>query len=550
VFLSIDKEGATAVYVQIRDRIIEMIQAGTLMPADRLPGTRELAKELGISRKTVLIAYLELAADNWVETRPGAFTYVLPRLGVTGTPDGGGADDPLARLGRAMRERAAPAPLALTAAGTAPGAGEAPGQAAARDGGVGGATPERGIDWSPYQIEGSFFGMPPHKEHWRGDEEWISFARAIPDVRLFPFERIKKVSSQMLWDPKAYFFDYGRPQGFTPLLDYLELRLAREGIAVAGQNVVVICSGFQLTLNLLLALLWKPGDVVAVENPTFNSVLNLLDARGIPHRGIPMEHDGLDVDCLERLLKAPNGRERPRLLITIPTLHNPTGVTMSREKRERLMALTAQHGVPVIEDNWAMFLGPDGRAEPSLKALDGAGQVIQIGSISKAFLPGTRIAWAVLPKEVAVSFTKAKRAMDRSDSYFLQTLVYEFIKKGYMDLHCRKVERIYRARRELTDELMRQHFPSEVGWKRPQGGFSFWVNLPAWLDSRELLKYAIQCGVEFAPGNYFYVGRRDACSFRLAFSPLTQPQIRQGIKRLGQALSQAFAARQRERRPS
>jgi len=119
-------------------------------------------------------------------------------------------------------------------------------------------------------------------------------------------------------------------------------------------------------------------------------------------------------------------------------------------------------------------------------------------------------------------------------------MVHEFIKKGYMDLHCRKVERIYRARRELMDELMRQHFPSEITWKRPQGGFSFWIQLPRGINSMDVLKLAVQQGVEFAPGNYFYVGRPESNCLRLAYSTLTQPQLRQGVKRLGAVLREAL----------
>src|SRR5206468_3041153 len=152
---------------------------------------------------------------------------------------------------------------------------------------------------------------------------------------------------------------------------------------------------------------------------------------------------------------------------------------------------------------------------------------------SKAFLPGTRVAWVVLPTALGESFGKLKRALDRSDSPFLQTLVHEFIKKGYMDLHCRKVERIYRARRELMDELMRQHLPGDITWKRPQGGFSFWLQLPRNLRSMDALRIAVEEGVEFAPGNYFCVGRAESNCLRLAYSTLTQPQLRTGVKRLG-----------------
>jgi 2-aminoadipate transaminase len=206
---------------------------------------------------------------------------------------------------------------------------------------------------------------------------------------------------------------------------------------------------------------------------------------------------------------------------------------MSREKRDRVIQLVQQYNVPVIEDYWSMMLEYDGERQPSLKILDTGGHVIQVCSMSKSFLPGTRVAWAVLPGQISVSFVRAKRAMDRTDSYFLQTLVHEFIKKGYMDLHCRKVDRIYRARRELMEELMLQHFPNEVSWKKPAGGLSFWVSLPAKFKSKDLLEQSLREGVEFAPGSFFYVDRRDSSSFRLAFSTLTQPQLRQGIKRLG-----------------
>jgi DNA-binding transcriptional MocR family regulator len=499
MFLSIDKAAGLPVYQQIRDGIIALIKAGTLAAGDKLPGTRELATQLGVSRKTVLIAYLELAADSWVESRPGSSTFVLDRTSLTHP----------ARRSPAIEVLP---PMEL-------------------DG------PR--MDWSPFEFDSRYSGMPRHD--YSGPEEWISFARAIPDVRLFPFERIKKVSGQMLWDPKAYFFDYGHPQGYQPLVEYLGMRLAKEGINTSGDvNGVVITSGFQVSLNLILSMLVKPGDVVAVEDPTFNSILNLLDAHQITHRGIPMEHDGMDVDYLERLLTRGKHGERPTALITIPTLHNPTGTTMSREKRERLIQLAQRHNMPIIEDAWSMLMPGDGRREPSLKTLDTGGHVIQIGSFSKCFLPGTRVAWVVLPADIAVSFVRAKRALDRSDSYFLQTLVYEFIKKGYLDLHLRKVERIYRARRELMDDLMRQHFPHDVSWKRPSGGLSFWVSLPAGMSSHAVLEKAVPAGLEFAPSSFFYIDRHDGPQMRLSFSTLTQPQLRQGVRRLGVVIQRAM----------
>jgi DNA-binding transcriptional MocR family regulator len=497
MFISIDKSAVKPVYQQIRDGIVALIEGGSLSPGDKLPGSRELAEQLGISRKTVISAYIELAAEGWVETNPGSSTYVLDR-------------DPAQH---ALQRRG----LLASDAGKA---------ARARK-----SAPVSAMDWEPYRIKGDYFRIPAYELSWKGPDEWICFSRAIPDPRLFPFERIKKVASQMLWDPKAYFFDYGHPQGFPPLLEQLSLRLSKEGIDTSdsSQNGLAICSGFQLALNLLLTILIKPGQAVAVEDPTFNSILNLLEARGIPHHGVPMEADGMDVSYLDRLAT----KHKLGAIVTIPTLHNPTGICMSREKRLALIALAQRHGIPVIEDYWSLFTSMDGKGEPSLKTLDEGGHVIQIGSFSKSFLPGTRVAWVVLQERLGSEFTRAKRALDRSDSFFLQTLVYEFIRKGYFDLHLRKVERIYKARRELMGELLRTHMPTEASWQQPSGGLTYWVKLPEGLSGEALLAEAVTQGIDFAPGSYFSVGHKDTNHIRLAFSTLTQPQLRQGIRRLG-----------------
>jgi 2-aminoadipate transaminase len=216
---------------------------------------------------------------------------------------------------------------------------------------------------------------------------------------------------------------------------------------------------------------------------------------------------------------------------------------MSLEKRQRLVALAQRHNFAIIEDNWALFLGYEGRREPSLKTMDAGGHVIQVGSFSKCFLPGTRVAWAALPSGIGTSFVRAKRALDRSDSYFLQTMVHEFINKGYFDLHLRKLDRIYRARRELMQELMLAHLPAETSWKKPAGGFSVWLTLPENMSGESMLRKAVEQGIDFAPGSFFNIGHKDTANLRLAFSSLTQPQLRQGVRRLGLVLHDALGIR-------
>jgi DNA-binding transcriptional MocR family regulator len=183
-----------------------------------------------------------------------------------------------------------------------------------------------------------------------------------------------------------------------------------------------------------------------------------------------------------------------------------------------------------------MFLKTEGRVVPSLKAMDEGGHVFLVGSYSKSFLPGFRIGFICTPGPMAVPLVKLKRATVRSDSFFLQTLLLEFIKKGYMDLHVRKMARIYSERRRLTDAALREHLPREFRWQVPKGGFYFWVEMPRDIMSADLLEHAVKHGVDFAPSRMFFAGKKDSHYMRIAFSMLTKAQIKEGAKRLGQAI--------------
>ncbi len=489
--LRVDKESSTPAYAQVREQIITFIKAGLLKPGDALPSSRKLARELGVARNTVLQAYLELAAEHWIETRPGSKTCVSPA------------------------PPAAP-PVEVDYPPT-----EAP------------SAEVRQMDYRSFEFNGESFALPRYYKKWAGPKEYISFAKALPDPRQFPFGRIKKISSNLLWYPQEFFFDRGHPQGHQPLVEHLEQTLSRELIDMSpGVNEVVICAGFQVGLNMLLTLLHRPGRAVAVENPTYASILNCLIARKLPYVPVPVEQDGMDVDYLARKLK----REKIGLIVTVPTLHNPTTTVMSAEKRQALLALAQKHNIPIIEDAWSMFLPAEGPALPTLKSEDAGGHVFLIGSFSKSFLPGLRIGFVCTPGQMAVSLVKLKRATERSDSFFLQTLLLDFIKRGYMDLHVRKMARIYAERRRATHEAMQEHFPPDFTWEEPPGGFYFWVRMPRKLKSMPLLEHCVQHGVEFAPAKLFFAGKRDANYLRVAYSMLTKPQIREGVERLGSAI--------------
>ena len=496
--IKIDKNAPVPLYRQIYDEIRRLIDAGLLPAGSRLPSSRELADKLGVSRKTVLIAYQELIAEQYLESKPQSGTYVVDR----------------SILARIKGEAGAPEVKKEKVAVT------------------------QVMDWSGYQIPGDFFSLPPERKATKQPTPPISFIKALPDSRLFPFEQIKQITQQLLWDPKAYFFDYGHPQGYQPLVEWLERKEALSGTAMApGENDIVIVSGFQQGLNLLMNLLLKPGDAVAVEMPTYAAILNLMIARRIPYFGVPVDSNGMQVDKLEELLE----RERIRAIVTIPTFQNPTGTVMPVSRRKRLLEIAAEHRLPVIEDDWAQDLRYEGPEVPSLKSLDKTGNVIRLGSFSKIFLPGLRLAWVALPSDLAVALVRMKRGCDRGDSFFLQVILHEFILKGYLDRHLRRTRRIYKARRDALLEAMEESFPTDgVSWTKPRGGFSLWVNLPSRIKSLALYHYCRERGVEFAVANFFWPGKQDASGFRLSWSLLEEGEIIDGAHRLGRALHEVL----------
>ncbi|MCG3152179.1 MAG: Histidinol-phosphate aminotransferase [bacterium] len=491
MYLPIDHATEVPLYQQVVDGVKALVDDGRLPANTRVPSSRQLAEELDLSRKTVLTAYQILIADHYLETRPQAGTFVVDRSALkevqTGTP-------------------ATPPPVVDSSL----------------------------FDWSPFAVPNTFFALPRQRVATDHALDVINLISATPDPHLFPFDRIKQIAQTMVWNPKDYFFTYGHAQGYQPLVEHLEQRMALEGVAMApGQNDIVLVTGFQKGLHLLIDLLAQPGDVFAVEQPTYASILNLLMARRLDYVGIPMDREGMRLDRLEAALK----QQQIRAIITIPTCHNPTGTTMSLERREQLLALAGQYQVPVIEDDYALDLRFDGPRLPSLKALDQSGLVLHIGSFSKVFLPGLRLGWITAPSPAALELVRLKRAVDQSDSYFLQAFQHEFIKRGYYDQHVRLVTRTYQSRRDALIEGLAHYLPPGIGFSRPQGGLSLWVDLPAPWQSLPVYHLAREEGVEIGVAPFFMPGKSDTSGFRLAYSLHSEASLKEAARRLGQALT-------------
>ena len=491
--LTIDKSSKEPAYEQIRRQIAQLVRDGLLPAGSKIPSVRELARSLGISVKTVRSAYDELSASSIIETRQGSGTYIAERPDVVTRSNLGTRDE----MGGPLKD----------------------------------LPPMR---WEPYYFRSEFFGMPRSKSHTNG---MIRFTQASPDPALFPFERIKQIATTMLWYPKEFFFDRGHPQGYQPLVEHLEKEMALAGVPMAeGENDIILTSGFQRALALVLDLILHPGQKVAVETPTFSGLLNLLIAKRIEYVPIPMTPDGMDTEFLAGVLD----QGEVRAVITIPTYHNPTGVTLSQARREHLLRLAARHRVPVIEDDWGRLLRYEGEAPPPLKAMDPGGYVIHVGTFSKVFLPGLRIGWVTTPAALAIPLVRAKAGGDVGDSFFLQAMLHEFILKGHFDKHVRRSVKEYKKRRNAMVSALSEHLPAGCSFVEPRGGLSIWVELPPEIRSVPLLSMAREAGVEFLPAAFCMPERQDAPALRLSFSRNNVEEIESGILILCSVIADAI----------
>ncbi len=480
--LKIDKNSKVPAYEQLRKQVRQLVEDGLLAAGTRLPSVRDLARKLGVSVKTVRTAYDELAAENIIETRHGSGTFVTAH--------------PTVAMGTNLRTREE----------------------------MGGPLSELPpMRWEPFDFKSEFFMMPPP----RNPAKLIRFTQASPDPALFPFDRIKQVATNMLWDPKEFFFDIGHPQGFQPLVEHLEREMALAGVPMAqGENDIIITGGFQRALSLVLGLVLRPGQKVAIESPSYSGILNLLLAQRIEFEPIPVDASGMDTDYLASVLQ----QGEVKAIITIPTYHNPTGVVMSQARREHLLRLAARHRTPIIEDDWGRHLRYEGEAPQPLKALDPGGYVIHLGTFSKCFLPGLRIGWLTTPAALSVPMLRSKVGADSSDSFFLQVLLHEFISKGHFTKHVRRSVKEYKRRRNTMVKALKECLPASCHFHVPTGGLTIWLSLPPGIMSLPLLSLARQAGVDFVPASFVMPYRQDAPALRLSFSRNEITEIERGIK--------------------
>ena len=363
----------------------------------------------------------------------------------------------------------------------------------------------------------------------------ISLSGGMPDVSLLPASAIRKAVRAAVEDQRAQALQYGTTLGRDDLKRVF-CGLMRDIGVRCRTDEVAITSGAQEALDLLGKVFIDAGDIIIVEGPTYLTALQAFSTYEPDVRAIEFDDEGMRMDLLEEeLQKIGKGNPRLKFLYTIPNFQNPGGVTMTPERRKRLLELSHEYGFLVIEDDPYGRLRYEGGHQIPLKALDD--EVIYLGTISKILAPGLRTGWIVAPKSVISKVNLVKQGADLCGSSFDQIVVEHYFTDTPWQRTLQKFVKTYRERRDAMLAALEEYFPPEASWTHPEGGFFVWVTLPEYVDTGSMLAEALEAGVTYVPGDSFYPGgARGKNCMRINFSYETPENITEAIRRLAKTI--------------
>ncbi len=377
------------------------------------------------------------------------------------------------------------------------------------------------------RIDSLYRSLPPDIGGGDGQPQY-DFSAFWPEPGLFPLDALRRIFEKLLHG-RPELLQYGSAQGYPPLREYLGERAARVGV---DEGEVVIVQGSQQGLDLVFRAFLNPGDAVAVESPTYSSVLPHLAFHQVRVVSIPIESDGLDLAALDSAIR----HERVKLLYFMPNFQNPTGITMTDRKRDELARLAASTGLLVVEDDFEhdlRFSGCDLRAVAGRRS---SANIVYLSSFSKSLLPGLRMGWMVAPAPLAKPIILAKKYTDIYTSVLIQAALLEFCKSGQYDRHLRRLRRVCREKVSAARCAIMAALPRGTVCAMPEGGFLLWITLPDGYSADSLASEAARHRIQITPGSVFSPGGRADNSFRLSLSLAALDQIEPGIKILGKLL--------------
>lgn len=365
------------------------------------------------------------------------------------------------------------------------------------------------------------------------DPEIISFAGGAPSPDIFPKKELEEIAQNIFVTRANLALQYGITEGYTPLRDFVKDRLVKQGVIKESEQVIITTGGQQV-IDLATKVLINEGDNVVVEAPSFVGGLNCFRSYNANMIPVDVLSDGMDLDYLEEeVLK----KTKVKMVYTIATFQNPSGITMSTDKRKRLLSLADKYDFYILEDNPYGELRYKGEAVPTIKSMDENGRVIYAGSFSKTLSPGLRIGFFSAKDEILEKMVVTKQVTDVHTPVLNQLIAYDFVTKHDYDAHIQKSCDLYGRKNNLMLSCMDEMFPEYCSYTRPEGGLFLWCTLPDSFDSSEIFKAGVEKKVAIVPGSSCMVDQaKKYSSFRLNFSNTSDENIKKGIERLAHVI--------------
>jgi 2-aminoadipate transaminase len=472
--VEIDRTSIVPIYRQIVERLREQILIGALPEGTRLPPERSLATTLAVNRSTVVHAYRDLAVAGLIDQRVGSGSRV-------------------AVLEPNHPERSATVPwwAALPA-------------------------------WRTGRFPALLGELAPAG---RGDS--IAFIQGVPPAEPSPLDDLSRSFARVGGDVN-YVLTYGEGEGYRPLRDEIAGRMRLRGAKIVARDVLVLTGSTQ-GIALVAQSLAEPGDEIVVEAPTYPGALQVFAIRGLRPIAVPVDENGLRVDQLQTVLRT----RRPRFIYTLPSLHNPTGVTLNEARRERLVTLAARAGVPLVEDD---PYGELALARGAPLVARNAEYVIYLSSFSTTIAPSLRLGWLCAPRTIYERLLLCKQSSDLATSMYVQAGVWDYLRTAY-DSHLPLLRAELQARRAIALDAIDRFWPASVRVAREGGGFYLWATAPRGQRARVLLEAAEKRGASFLCGAAFFAENGGDHNFRLALTPVPRDTLVEGIRRIGEAIA-------------
>ncbi|OWY66968.1 GntR family transcriptional regulator [cyanobacterium TDX16] len=479
----LNRHSPQPLYLQIRGYLSRLIQSGKLAPGEKLPSIRNLAASIGVNKLTIVEAYGELEADGLIQARPGAGYFISSAV----------------------------------------------------------SSPQRQSHFAPTQevtiseTGETFCEQIMAALQAQQQKEIINFSSGFPLTQ--ELDNFQRIAKRAIANSNDTLFRYDLPQGQLVLRQQIAQMLLNQGLEVSPEEIIVT-NGSEQGLSLAMRYYLQPGDWAIVETPTYHGALGILANLGVKVIGIPMTAEGMNLELLEQYLCS----HRPKLIYTISTLHNPTGITTSQKHRQKLLALAQQYECPILEDNAyeALNFEFEPVAAP-IKALDRSDIVTYISTFSKTLMPGLRVGYTVVTGKHYQPILEQKILQDLHSSTVSQAIVSEFLTGGHYRRYLNRLRTNHLHSRNAMLQALERYFPAQASWTIPQGGLFLWVHLPEGISVQAICREALSRKILVASGTAFFPNHQGYPALRLNFSN-SLADIDRGVAVLGELVQKYLAA--------